>query len=137
MLAQVEVDFLDSMIAGFWRSMKQNWRFLNQRDTPAAIERLVAFYVTEPNSFMPHAAFNGQTPDEVYFGSGGHVAARLAQRRVEARQAQLAADRILDCAECRTDGPRPEASAIFEVVHLHQQKSEMSRSAAGNVSAGS
>jgi hypothetical protein len=75
---------------------------------------------------MPHAAFNGQTPDEVYFGSGDHVAARLAQRRVEARQARLAANRILDCAQCRTDGPRPEVSAIFDVVHLHPPKSQMS-----------
>jgi len=64
--------------------------------------------------------------DEVYFGSGDHVAARLAQRRVEARQARLAANRILACAQCRTDGPRPEASAIFDVVHLHPHKSQIS-----------
>jgi transposase InsO family protein len=125
-LAQVEVDFSNSMIEAFWRSMKHNWLFLNQLDTPAAVERLVAFYVTEHNSVMPHAAFNGQTPDEVYFGSGDHVAARLAQRRVEARQARLAANRILDCAQCRTDGPRPEASAIFDVVHLPPHKSQTS-----------
>ena len=118
-LAQVEIDFSNSMIEAFWRSMKHNWLFLNQLDTPAAVERLVAFYVTEHNSIMPHAAFNGQTPDEVYFGSGDHIAARLAQHRVEARQARLAANRIFDCAQCRTDGLRPEASAIFDRVHLH------------------
>jgi hypothetical protein len=60
-LAQVEIDFSNSMIEAFWRSIKHNWLFLNQLDTPAAVERLVAFYVTEHNSIMPHAAFNGQT----------------------------------------------------------------------------
>jgi transposase InsO family protein len=64
-LAQVEVDFSNSMIEAFWRSMKHNWLFLNQLDTLTAVERLVSFYVTEHNSVMPHAAFNGQTPDEV------------------------------------------------------------------------
>lgn len=64
-LPRSKVDFSNSMIEAFWRSMKHNWLFLNQLDTPAAVERLVAFYVTEHNSVMPHAAFNGQTPDEV------------------------------------------------------------------------
>jgi transposase InsO family protein len=125
-LAQVEVDFSNSMIEAFWRSMKHNWLFLNQLDTPTAVERLVSFYVTEHNSIMPHAAFNGQTPDEVYFGTGDHVAAQLAQRRTDARQARLAANRMVACAQCLSDGPRPESSAIFDVVHLHPQKSQMS-----------
>jgi len=125
-LAQAEVDFSNSMIEAFWRSMKHNWLFLNQLDTPAAVERLVAFYVTEHNSVMPHAAFNGQTPDEVYFGTGDQVVAQLAQRRTEARQARLAANRMVACAQCRTDGLRPESSAISDVVHLHPQKSQMS-----------
>ena len=125
-LAQVEVDFSNSMIEAFWRSMKHNWLFLNQLDTPTAIERLVAFYVREHNSVMPHAAFNGQTPDEVYFGTGNQVPAQRAQRRTDARQARLAANRALACVQCQTDGPLPEVSAIFDVVHLHPQKSQMS-----------
>jgi putative transposase len=125
-LAQVEVDFSNSMIEAFWRSMKHNWLFLNQLDTPAVVERLVAFYVTEHNSVMPHAAFDGQTPDEVYFGTGDQVAAQLAQRRTAATQARLAANRMVACAQCQTDGLRPESSVISDVVHLHPQKSQMS-----------
>ena len=41
-----------------------------------SVERLVEFCVREHNSVMPHAAFNGQTPDEVYFGTGNQVTAR-------------------------------------------------------------
>jgi putative transposase len=75
---------------------------------------------------MPHAAFNGQTPDEVYFGTGDQVAAQLAQRRTKARQARLAANGMVPCAQCLADGPWPESSAISNVVHLHPQKSQMS-----------
>jgi len=38
----------------------------------------------------------------------------------------LAANRMVACAQCKTDGPRPESSAISDVVHLHTQKSQMS-----------
>ena len=65
-LAQVEVTFSNSMIEAWWRSLKHNWLFLNTLDTFAAVERLVAFYVEQHNTVMPHSAFHGQTPDEVY-----------------------------------------------------------------------
>jgi hypothetical protein len=75
---------------------------------------------------MPHAAFNGQTPDAVCFGTGDYIAAQLAQRRAEANQARLAASRMVACALYPIDGPRPESSAISDVVHLHLQAPQMS-----------
>jgi len=39
--------------------------------------RLVAFYVSEHNHVLPHSAFRGQTPDEMYFGTGDAVLAAL------------------------------------------------------------
>ena len=66
-LAQVEVSFSNSMIESWWRSLKSNWIYINQLDSFAALERLISFYVSEHNTKMPHAAFHGQTPDEVYF----------------------------------------------------------------------
>ena len=47
--------------------------YLNSLDTASTIEKLVAFYVDEHNSRLPHSAFRGQTPDEMYFGTGEHV----------------------------------------------------------------
>jgi hypothetical protein len=44
-------------------------------DSVATIRRLVAFYIHEHNHVLPHSAFRGQTPDEMYFrhraGSSG------------------------------------------------------------------
>ena len=72
-LAQVEMSFSNSMIEAWWRSLKHHWLYLNQLDTLAAVERLVGFYVQRHNSVMPHSAFRGQSPDEVYFGTGDRV----------------------------------------------------------------
>ena len=40
-------------------------------DTVNAVEKLVRFYVGEHNTRLPLSAFRGQTPDEMYFGTGG------------------------------------------------------------------
>ena len=69
-LAQVEVTFSNSMVEAWWRSLKHNWLFLNRLDTLAAVERLVSVYVQQHNAVIPHSAFHGQTPDEMYFWTG-------------------------------------------------------------------
>jgi hypothetical protein len=38
--------------------------------TFVALEKLIAFYVEQNSTVVPHAAFAGQTPDEMYFGRG-------------------------------------------------------------------
>ena len=37
------------------------------------MRRLVEFYVDQHNSVMPHSAFQGQTPDGVFFGIDDEV----------------------------------------------------------------
>ncbi len=49
---------------------------------------------------LPHSAFRGETPDDVYFGTGDHVPELLATRRREARAAGLAANRAARCGVC-------------------------------------
>ena len=56
---------------------------------------LVAFYVEQHNSVMPCRAFNGRTPDEVYFGTGGEIEDELAARRRQARAERVATNRAL------------------------------------------
>jgi putative transposase len=85
-IAQIDVTFSNSLIEAWWRSLKHRWLFLHPLDNLAAVRRLVEFYVTEHNERIPHGAFEGQTPDEMYFGRGGQVPNDLALRRREARQ---------------------------------------------------
>lgn len=99
-LAQTDLPSSNSMIEAWWRSLKHNWLFLNTLDTVAHLRALVAFYVVQHNSHVPHAAFGGQTPDEMYFGTGASVPSTLTAGRETARQARMAANRSLQCAAC-------------------------------------
>ncbi len=99
-LAQVEVTFSNSMIEAFWRSLKHSWLFLHALDNFTALARLGEFYVTAHNEVMPHSAFEGQTPDEMYFGTGGSVVAALATARKTAREERMKVNRAAACSVC-------------------------------------
>ena len=71
-------------------------------DSIATVRRLVAFYVDEQNRVLPHSAFRGQTPDEMYFGTGDALPADLTSRAAAARLARLQANRAASCVTCPT-----------------------------------
>ena len=64
----------------------------------------VGFYVEQHNAHVPHSAFRGQTPDEMYFGTEAIVPDQLAEQRGEARRRRLAANK--DGVRCARDGRR-------------------------------
>ena len=64
------------------------------------MRRFVDCYVQHHNARLPHSAFRGQTPDEMYFGTGAAVLEKLAADRVAARQSRLEANRAQRCAAC-------------------------------------
>ena len=99
-LAQVDVRFSNSMIEAWWRSLKHQWLYLNPLESLLDVNRLVAFYVDTHNREMPHSAFQGQTPDEMYFGTAEVIPEQLASAREAARQARLVVNRQLECEAC-------------------------------------
>ena len=99
-LAQVEVAYSNSMIEAFWRSLKHQWLYLNSLDAIERLRALVAFFVEAHNTQMPHPAFRGQTPDEMYFATGANLPDELAAARAKARAARLAANRAMSCGRC-------------------------------------
>jgi hypothetical protein len=54
---------------------------------------------------FPHAAFEGQTPDEVSFGRGDPIPSELAARRRDARRERVARNRAVACAACPRGRP--------------------------------
>jgi putative transposase len=99
-LAFTELRFSNSMIEAWWRSLKHQWLFLHSLDSVPTVRRLVAFYVQEHNTVLPHSAFRGQTPDEMYFGTGDTVPTDLTSRAAAARRARVEANRTASCATC-------------------------------------
>ncbi len=88
------------MIEAWWRSLKHQWLFLHSLDSVTTVRRLVAFYVDEHNRVLPHSAFRGQTPDEMYFGTGDAVPADLTARAAAARRIRVEANQSASCETC-------------------------------------
>ena len=113
-LALKDVMFSNSMIEAWWRTLKYQWLFLNVLDSAATVRRLVAFYVEAHNTEIPHSAFRGQTPDEIYYGRGQAIPEQLEVAKALARAARLKANRELSCVICepreRTITERPAAA---------------------------
>ena len=99
-LAQTETAFSNSLIESWWRTLKHQWLYLNTLDTVESLRRLVDFYVSEHNTQLPHSAFQGQTPDEMYRGTGKHVPEELAERRKAAR---AETNRAVVCGTCEVE----------------------------------
>ena len=109
-VAQVDILSSNSMIERFWLSMKHNWLYTQRLDSLVVLRRLVDFYVDEHNNVIPHSAFNGQTPSEVFHGEGAGLREQLALRRREARDKRMAVNRRARCGACDdVDGPSHEA----------------------------
>jgi putative transposase len=68
--------------------------------------------VEEYNSKMPHVAFRGQTPDEMYFGTGTNLPAALALAKSKARAVRIAANRALSCDDCLSSRADPSETPI-------------------------
>jgi len=99
-LAFTDLKFSNSMIEAWWRSLKHQWLFLHSLDSVTTVRRLVAFYVEQHNRVLPHSAFQGQTPDEVYFGTGDAVPKDLLSRAAAARRTRVEANRSASCEIC-------------------------------------
>ena len=122
-LAFTELKFSNSMIEAWWRSLKHQWLFLHSLDSMAAVRRLVAFYVDEHNRVLPHSAFRGQTPDEMYFGTGDTIPVDLMSCATAARRARVEANRPASCANCPSVEAPPDHCSDH-VEHRHASGGE-------------
>lgn len=102
-----EVDLLcsNSMIERFWMQMKHNFLFTRRLDSIAALRRFVDFFVEQHNDVMPHAAFGGQTPAEVFLGKHVDLPHVLAAKRAAAKDARLSDNRGAACGACPATEP--------------------------------
>jgi len=111
-LAQVDIVGSNSMIEAWWRQLKHQWLYLNELDNANSVRKLVSFYVEQHNSVVPHFAFQGQTPDEMYFGTGAKVPVDLKEKRAIARAARLAHNRALSCDLCKASEREPSLVSL-------------------------
>ena len=99
-MRQPEITYSNSLIESWWRVLKHQWLYLNTLDTVTTVRKLVAFYIDQHNTHLPHSAFRGQTPDEMYFGTGCKIPERLEASRIAARKSRIEANRAQTCRTC-------------------------------------
>ena len=104
-LAQVEIHSSNSMIESWWRQLKHKWLFLNTLDSIAKVRKLVEFYVQQHIKHVPHSAFKGQTPDEMYFAMGADVTEKLQVAQLLAKRVRREANLARSCSACRATEP--------------------------------
>ena len=66
-IAKVDMRFSNSMIESLFRSMKNNYLYYQKIRSLSKFKTKVKYYVKEHNLNIPHSAFKGATPHEVYF----------------------------------------------------------------------
>jgi hypothetical protein len=130
-LALVEVTYSNSIIEAWWRSLKHQWLYLNTLDTMTRLETLIAFFVESHNVQMPHSAFRGQTPDEMYFETAATLPDDLAAARNKARDPAIGREpsrvlRPLLRAACAGDCTA-ESFVTLWMLHLRTHSPECSR----------
>ena len=101
--AWVDIAYLNSMIEAFWRKRKHSYLFKYNLDSLATVKRLIAKFIDEYNTLMPHSAFRGQTPAEIYFGIAPDIEKHLAEERTKAREKRIEFNRALSCDACNID----------------------------------
>jgi len=92
---------------------------LHTLDSVARVRAMVEFHVNEHDTKMPHPAFSGQTPDEIFFGTGAKVSEELALAKGNARAARMAANRTISCERClgqQAPLPQGKNSIVISVV---------------------
>ena len=93
-----------STAAGWLRSQTQDVITLDvlelrEKQLQAEVLKLRRRMVAH-NGQIPHSAFRGQTPDEMYLGTGEQVPRKLAAANEAARAARLHVNRALGCEVC-------------------------------------
>ena len=74
------------------------------------------FFVEEHNTQMPHSAFAGQAPDEMYFGTAVDLPTQLAAARSKARVERLAANRAMTCKRVQCSASQPSRIANSSMI---------------------
>lgn len=98
------MEYSNSMIERFFLSLRHQWLYFHHLDNISSLRKLVAKYVHEHNEVIPHSAFMGQTPSEVYSGQASDLPEHLSQKIKEAMKKRIEANRKMACEDCVVKG---------------------------------
>jgi transposase InsO family protein len=100
-IAQIDVEFSNSMVEALFRSLKHRWLFILSLTTFEAVCRAVDEYITDHNNRIPHYALGGAVPLEVFSGTWTEESrARLSESSTTAAAQRIEFNRSQRCGIC-------------------------------------
>jgi putative transposase len=100
-IAQIDVEFSNSMIEALFRSLKHRWLYILSLTTFEAVCRAVDEYLTDHNNRIPHYALGGAMPLEVFSGTWTEESrARLSESSTTAAAQRIEFNRSQRCGIC-------------------------------------
>lgn len=97
LIAQVDIESSNSLVEALFRSMKNNYLYHHDIRSITQLKYRVGFYLNQHNQVIPHSAFRGATPEEIYKNRWNerreHELKILIQRRADERREE---NRIAD-----------------------------------------
>jgi transposase InsO family protein len=100
-IAQIDVEFSNSMVEALFRSLKHRWLFILSLTTFEAVCRAVDEYITDHNNRIPHYALGGAVPLEVFSGTWTEESrARLSELSTTAVAQRIEFNRSKRCGLC-------------------------------------
>jgi len=93
--------FSNSLVEALNRSLKVNYLYNHPLNTFRDVERLVNFYLDQHNNVMPHSAFNGATPIQIFTGTWtskheSDLKEKITHAKAKRREHRL----LLSCSNC-------------------------------------
>jgi transposase InsO family protein len=101
LVAQIEIEFSNSMIEAFFRTLKHRWLYLIGLPSFDAVVATLEVYMPEYTHRIPLDALRGGTPFEVFTGkwTEAEITALLASLSV-AKDSRLIANKSFACGRC-------------------------------------
>lgn len=102
-IAQVDVNFSNSMVEALFKSLKNNYLYHRRINTLAELTEHVRFYFQQHNEVIPHVSLNGATPKEVFEKSCiKGMRAEITKFMEQVRKNRVVTNRKVSCGTCNS-----------------------------------
>ncbi|NRA64507.1 MAG: DDE-type integrase/transposase/recombinase [Pseudobacteriovorax sp.] len=100
-IAQIDVDFSNSMVEALFRRMKHSYLFKQSLSSLEVLQEKLQYYINESNFVIPQSVLGGATPSEIFEGRfGKQDLVQLADAHKEAIKIRIATNQNANCGIC-------------------------------------
>lgn len=101
LLAQIDVQFSNSMIEALFRQLKNNYLYFQELTSFESLRNHVDWYLTDANERIPRQALSGATPQDVLLGRwSSECRSEFRDASLEAQRLRILSNQSRHCLAC-------------------------------------